>query len=264
MLKRSFIVSVVLVFATAEAESQETPAHLQFVHHPYVLGNVMMCPIGELARALQITIIWDAKTKSLTLQKELNAVVKLKLNEKTAIVCGTKTAVSQPMICAGNVLFVPARFVAENLGLKFSFSGDLLTIGDKTWKLDSRTKRFIIDKSRQRLYAYEGIKKVYETHTVTGRKGYSTPSGIFQIYKRWKGWHKVRGKRWSGWMYNALYFNADGDYAIHGSHQMPNYPASHGCCRLSVRKPKKGVLAPADWAFTWATNETGVWIFEKL
>jgi lipoprotein-anchoring transpeptidase ErfK/SrfK len=35
-----------------------------------------------------------------------------------------------------------------------------------------------------------------------------------------------------GQMYNPYYFH--GGYAIHGSPSVPNYPASHGCIRVTM------------------------------
>jgi peptidoglycan hydrolase-like protein with peptidoglycan-binding domain len=62
------------------------------------------------------------------------------------------------------------------------------------------------------------------------RGGYSratTPEGKFTFQR------KVNGVRRSylGTLYNPFYFR--GGYAIHGSPSVPNYPASHGCIRLT-------------------------------
>jgi lipoprotein-anchoring transpeptidase ErfK/SrfK len=65
-----------------------------------------------------------------------------------------------------------------------------------------------------------------------------TPSGL----------HKVNRERPEGWwegdlgeIYRPKYFV--GGVAVHGSNSIPNYPASHGCVRVSV---------PAmDWIWEW-------------
>jgi lipoprotein-anchoring transpeptidase ErfK/SrfK len=77
------------------------------------------------------------------------------------------------------------------------------------------------------------------------------------------GLHNVYRERAEGWwegdlgsIYRPKYFT--GGIAVHGSNYVPDYPASHGCVRVSV---------PAmDWI--WETGlmplETPVWVHEGL
>jgi len=77
------------------------------------------------------------------------------------------------------------------------------------------------------------------------------------------GLHKVYRQRPDGWwegdlgeIYRPKYFT--GGIAVHGSNHIPNYPASHGCVRVSV---------PAmDWI--WETDlmplDTPVWVHEGV
>jgi len=53
-----------------------------------------------------------------------------------------------------------------------------------------------------------------------------TPGGVFHFYRRYEG-HRVGAL---GGMDNPIYFNYG--IAVHGSDNVPNYPASHGCIRL--------------------------------
>jgi N-acetylmuramoyl-L-alanine amidase len=79
---------------------------------------------------------------------------------------------------------------------------------------------------------------VYQTHVSTGNGEWywfegewwvaETPRGWFEIYWKDAGW--VEGSL--GWMYNAMYFT--GGFAIHGSTSVPDYPASHGCVRVTL------------------------------
>jgi len=62
-----------------------------------------------------------------------------------------------------------------------------------------------------------------------------TPRGWFEVYRSDAGW--AEGSL--GWLYDAMYFT--GGYAIHGSDSVPDYPASHGCVRVS--------LEDAEWLF---------------
>ncbi len=56
-----------------------------------------------------------------------------------------------------------------------------------------------------------------------------TPTGHFSIVYKREGWvHAPLGE-----LYRPAYFNNQG-YAIHGETEVPPYPASHGCVRITV------------------------------
>ncbi len=55
-----------------------------------------------------------------------------------------------------------------------------------------------------------------------------TPEGKFSFDRKVNGWRRS----YLGSLYNPFYFR--GGYAIHGSTSVPNYPASHGCIRLTM------------------------------
>lgn len=67
-----------------------------------------------------------------------------------------------------------------------------------------------------------------------------TPEGSFQIGRKVDGWHRS----YLGLMYRPAYF--DGPYAIHGAPNVPPYPASHGCIRVTTASMDSvyGKLAP--------------------
>ena len=111
-----------------------------------------------------------------------------------------------------------------------------------------------IDKSRQRLRAYENGKLFMETRVSTGQKG-GPPRGSYVAGDK-DLMHRSR-----------LFHNApmpyavelSGDYFIHGFSSVPNVPASHGC----VRVPMTGDN-PAKRFFNWVEPGTpievvGVW-----
>ena len=82
----------------------------------------------------------------------------------------------------------------------------------------------------------------------TGRS--LTPSGRFVINReRPDGW-------WSGDLgeiYRPKYFN--GGIAIHGSRSIPNYPASHGCVRVST------AAMDMIWSTGLVPKDTAVWVY---
>jgi hypothetical protein len=103
-----------------------------------------------------------------------------------------------------------------------------------------------VDKQRQLLFVVQGGKTVWTLNTSTGnglpyeeedkntpgeiQTGVSiTPDGLWKVNReRPEGW-------WEGDLgeiYRPKYFK--GGIAVHGSSSIPNYPASHGCVRVSV------------------------------
>lgn len=75
----------------------------------------------------------------------------------------------------------------------------------------------------------------------------TTPTGSFSVQHRIDGID--RGPL--GDLYRPLYFV--GGYAVHGSHNVPGYPASHGCARVSN--------ADQDWIWDNVANGTPVIIY---
>jgi hypothetical protein len=98
--------------------------------------------------------------------------------------------------------------------------------------------RIEISLRRQELVAYQKGRPVLVTHVSTGSgrrycvKGRCqvarTPSGTFRIIRRYSDWHRSP----LGWMYRPSYFYRG--WAIHGSMNVPEHPASHGCVRVPM------------------------------
>jgi lipoprotein-anchoring transpeptidase ErfK/SrfK len=93
----------------------------------------------------------------------------------------------------------------------------------------------VIDVSDQRMYV-ETPFDFYEWDVSTGRKGFSTPRGIYQPYLL-KPMH-YSSKYENAPMPNSIFFH--GGYAIHATEAINNLgrPASHGCVRLHPRNAK--------------------------
>jgi lipoprotein-anchoring transpeptidase ErfK/SrfK len=105
----------------------------------------------------------------------------------------------------------------------------------------------VVDKGRQVLHLLQGGRTVWTLNTSTGsgipyeavnkndpakiEKGDAiTPNGLWKVTReRPEGW-------WEGDLgkiYRPKYFR--GGVAIHGMTSVPNYPASHGCVRVSTQ-----------------------------
>jgi hypothetical protein len=105
--------------------------------------------------------------------------------------------------------------------------------------------------SEQALVAYEGDTPVFATLVSTGKEGFETPTGLFQIQSKHvsttmdggdaavDGEYSIEDVPWT------MYFN--GNFALHGAFWHDNFgrPRSHGCVNLSP--------ADARWLFSWST-----------
>lgn len=120
--------------------------------------------------------------------------------------------------------------------------------------MQAAEKRVEIDKTRQVLRAYEDGNLFLETRVSTGRPGRETPSGVFSAGAKYR------------MHYSRLYDNApmpysvqiSGNYFIHGYHDVPNWPASHGC----IRVPLSGAN-PAARFYAWVEAGTLITIHGK-
>lgn len=105
------------------------------------------------------------------------------------------------------------------------------------------TKRVVINKTEQKLRAFQGDRLIIETRVSTGRRGYTTPNGTWSA-----------GPEKSRMRYSRKYDNSPMPWAVqiwngyfmHGYPSVPKRPASHGCVRLLVREGN-----PAKWIWHW-------------
>jgi N-acetylmuramoyl-L-alanine amidase len=92
---------------------------------------------------------------------------------------------------------------------------------------------------RQLLVAVSGGRTVATLNTSSGNGEYywlngrryraTTPTGRYRVYSTYSnGWQPGP----LGDLYRPMYFN--GGIAVHGSLDIPTWPDSHGCCRVSV------------------------------
>ncbi|HEY4331289.1 MAG TPA: L,D-transpeptidase, partial [Ilumatobacteraceae bacterium] len=125
-----------------------------------------------------------------------------------------------------------------------------------------------VDKGRQLLFFVVDGKTQYVFNTSTGKnvpyseEDKNVPGQIDTgDAVTYDGLWKVNRERPVGWwagdlgqIYRPKYFN--GGEAIHGSNSVPNYPASHGCVRVTVQAMD----------FIWAQNllpmKETVWVHD--
>ncbi|MEM8811399.1 MAG: L,D-transpeptidase family protein [Pseudomonadota bacterium] len=109
---------------------------------------------------------------------------------------------------------------------------------EKWWlrPADAGPIQVIVSINDQTATVYQGGNRVARSRVSTGKRGHTTPTGLFSILQ------KNRHHR------SNIYSNAPMPFmqrltwsgiALHASNSVPNYPASHGCVRLPNAFAKK-------------------------
>ena len=91
-------------------------------------------------------------------------------------------------------------------------------------------------------------KLVRVVHCSTGRPSLPTPAGHFSIFLKSPDWWSTK---YLDWMPFASFFS--GGDAIHGYPDVPAYPASHGCCRISMPE--------APWVYNFLYYGAQVYVY---
>ncbi|MGH9038070.1 MAG: L,D-transpeptidase family protein [Acidimicrobiia bacterium] len=120
--------------------------------------------------------------------------------------------------------------------------------------------RVEIDLPRQILLLYQNdaLLRVLPVSTGSGKRfcdrgrcrTAATPPGSFRVGYRIPGWRKSP----LGRMYKPVYYMVGIGVAIHGYHQVPTEPASHGCVRIP--------MASADWFSDQVPDGTPVYVLD--
>jgi len=157
--------------------------------------------------------------------------------------------------------------------LNAEFEGKLLTVPYETLGVppisnvlgdSTLDKRIEIDLTNQRLYAYEGDRKVYDFLVSTGKWG-RTPTGTFDIwiklrYTKMEGGNKDLGTYYylPNVPYVMFFYNNQipkyRGYGIHGTYWHNNFghPMSHGCINMKTEE----VEQLYSWANPPSTKNT--------
>lgn len=140
----------------------------------------------------------------------------------------------------GNILAAPPEKKDEELASR--------VLSESTGGL----KRIEVDLTSQRLYAFEGIRKVFDFPISTGKPWWATPTGVFYP------WVKMRYTRMSGGSqalgtyydlpnvpFNIFFYNEETPqwkgYAVHGAYWHNDFgqTRSHGCVNVSPEDMEK-------------------------
>lgn len=111
---------------------------------------------------------------------------------------------------------------------------------------DGSEKWIEVDLSDQKLFAWEGSKKVFEFPISSGRPGYETPRGEFRVWSKvrlqaYKGGSKERGDYYylPNVPYSLFFYKG---YAIHGAYWHNDFGIkrrSSGCVNLRIDDAEK-------------------------
>ena len=130
-------------------------------------------------------------------------------------------------------------------------------------------KYILVNETEQWLGAYEYGKLKFSMPAATGKDGYNTPTGLFQVDARDKNHtsslYKIEDQEEQYPMDNAIRFHVGEDnvsYWIH-ARDLPGKPASHGCIGVydeSMQNrmfgvPEKPVLLDSEKLYNWAVGE---------
>jgi lipoprotein-anchoring transpeptidase ErfK/SrfK len=138
------------------------------------------------------------------------------------------------VLAAGALSGSPA--VAEMAQSMRVASLDLPAVGEYTSQGPAKKIVVRVDLSDQKMHVYVGEKLEYVFPVSTGRKGYGTPAGRYQvqwIHPKWRSRkYQMAPMPWS------VFFH--GGYAVHGTTDLRRLgrPASHGCVRLDPKNAK--------------------------
>jgi hypothetical protein len=106
-----------------------------------------------------------------------------------------------------------------------------------------------IDLRRQLLLVVSGGSVRWMLDTSTGAAAGTTPKGRFSVYREVDGYRHAP----LGTLYRPKYFHEG--VAVHGFTDVPAYPASHGCVRVTY--PAMDWL----WSGDFMTLGTPVWVY---
>jgi len=89
--------------------------------------------------------------------------------------------------------------------------------------------KLVVSLKKQEMNVYRGTKRLHTSRVSTGKRGYSTPAGVYSILEK-RRWH--RSNIYSGAPMPFMQRLTWSGIALHASGHVPSYPASHGCVRL--------------------------------
>lgn len=96
---------------------------------PFIENNTTLIPVRAISEALGLTVNWDADTKTVEIQGK--AEISLTIDSDVATVNGESKTLGMPAKVVDNRIFVPLRFVAEEMEADVEWDADTYTVNIK-------------------------------------------------------------------------------------------------------------------------------------
>jgi iron complex transport system substrate-binding protein len=118
---------------------------------PKIVNNSTLVPYSGIVGALGGKASWDAKTKTVSAERD-GVKVKLTVGSKTAYIDGVKTELDTAPVIVDGKTFVPLRLVSEAFGKWVSFNKSTSTVAiSSTLTLNTSTGPFKLNKKPSRI-----------------------------------------------------------------------------------------------------------------
>ncbi|ALS29839.1 copper amine oxidase [Paenibacillus sp. 32O-W] len=128
---------------------------LTMEHAPLVREGRVYMPLRELSGLIDGAAVWDAKTKTVTVQTA-DRLVTMKLGSTLATVNGKRVALDAAPVVKQGVTYVPLRFVTAELGMDISWNAKQKSVGV------NHNDRFIMAKDgRQYMWIEPATGNIY-------------------------------------------------------------------------------------------------------
>lgn len=163
-----------------------------------------------------------------------------------------------------------AEFEGKNISVPNELAIKPFAPSSSVLGVNSSNKRIEIDLTSQRLYAYEGDRKIYDFLVSTGKWGW-TPTGTFNIWIKLRYTTMAGGSKDLGTYYYlpnvpyTMYFYNNEipkwrGFGIHGTYWHDNFghPMSHGCINMKTEEVEQlyyWANPPSAQHTTYATAE---------
>lgn len=94
---------------------------------PLIKNDRTLIPLRAIVEAFDAEVLWDNESREASVTKDGNRII-IKPNEKTAIVNGREISLDVSLDVYADRIYVPIRFIAENIGIVVDWDNDLRII----------------------------------------------------------------------------------------------------------------------------------------
>jgi lipoprotein-anchoring transpeptidase ErfK/SrfK len=219
--------AILLVGAVVATTQNDAIQGVTFANTP----GTLYAPASELSKAMGEDLSFDDDHKTLTL--------------------GSLKIKSKKRLLDGSTLVHVRDTSAIGAQVDWDQTTHMATIHyhDASVKIQDGVKYVVVDKSKQRISAYQGSRLVLQSKVSTGREGHGTPDGLFAASTKQR-MHRSRKYHFAPMPWSV---QVHGDIFIHGFTSVPNRPASHGCIRMPLTQGN-----PAKYFYDWVDIGTPV------